>query len=269
MRVTNFRNYRVVGELGGGLFEAEHTVLPRRAILKTVPDALAWVKPLRVAVMREACILEALQHPGIVRLFETGLCDDGRPWFAYEDVDGTALSDLRRPLGLAELVGLVRDLCDILEHAHRRGIIHDGLHPDRILLTDRAFPIVIDDWSTARPHDAPAAIPSLPRPDARRYLAPELAHGDPIDDRADVYALGMIAKAQLPSAAPRALALLLDQMTAPDRWDRPAISEVRLALETIPVALLRPRWTPPFGVAARSDDAEELTQEDVVLVELS
>ena len=48
-------------------------MLPRRAILKTVPDALAWVKPLRVAVMREACILEALQHAGIVRLFETGL----------------------------------------------------------------------------------------------------------------------------------------------------------------------------------------------------
>jgi serine/threonine protein kinase len=270
MRVAN---YRIGVDLGGGRHEAEHVVLPRHAIVKTVPDALAWIKPMRIAVMREACILEALQHPGVPRLYETGRLDDGRPWFAFEDVDGTSLTDLGRGrnLGLAELIGLLRDVTDILEHAHRRGIIHGGLHPDRILMTDRAFPVTIDDWSTARPHDAPAAIPSLPLPNARRYAAPELAHCDSIDDRADIYALGMIAREALPAGAPAALVALIEQMTADHPWDRPSASEVHAAVELIPVTLLRPRWTPAFGVPTRTlnDDGDEVTQEEIVLVELS
>ena len=266
MRVAN---YRIVAALGGGQFEAEHVVLPRRAILKTVPEALSFVMPLRVSVVREACILEALQHPGIPRLFETGLTEDHLPWFAFEDIDGTALEDLRRSLGLAELIALVRDLTDILEHAHRRGIVHGGLHPARIVLTDRAFPVCIDDWSTARPHDAAAPVPSLPRADARRYAAPELATGAPIDDRADIYSLGAIFRPLLPTGTPLPLFALIAQMTAEHPWDRPSASEVRDALERIPVTMLRPRWTPAFGVAARRDDVEELTQEDVILVELS
>src|SRR3569623_3847235 len=124
MRVANFR---IVANVGGGQFEAEHVVLPRRAIVKTVPEALGFIKPLRVADVREACILEALQHPGIPRLYETGMSEDHRTWFAYEDIEGTAHADLHRALGLAELLALVRDLPAILAHAHRRGIIHGGL----------------------------------------------------------------------------------------------------------------------------------------------
>jgi serine/threonine-protein kinase len=255
-------SYRIEHAVGGGLFEARHAVLPRRALIKTVPDALGWVKPLRVAVLREACILEALQHAGIPRLYETGRLDDGRPWFAFEDVDGTPLDEAK--LTLPTLVALLRDMAEVLEHAHRRGVIHAGLRPDRIILTDRAFPICIDDWSSARTHDAGAAVPTVAGP--RRYEAPELAAGDPIDDRADVFALGAIARERLPATTPALIAGLVEQMLAPDRWDRPSITEVRDALAAIPVSIPRPRWTPPLGVTRISDD--EIAQEDVILVEL-
>jgi serine/threonine-protein kinase len=256
-------NYRIEHAVGGGLFEARHAVLPRRALIKTVPDALGWVKPLRVAVLREACILEALQHAGIPRLYETGRLADGRPWFACEDVDGTPLDEAGH-LTLPTLITLIRDLAEVLEHAHRRGVIHAGLRPDRIVLTDRAFPVCIDDWSCARTHDAGAVVPAVAGP--RRYEAPELAAGDPIDDRADVFALGMIARERLPAATPALIARLFDQMVAPGRWDRPSITEVRDALAAIPVSIPRPRWTPPLGVTRISDD--EITQEDVILVAL-
>lgn len=255
-------NYRIQHAVGGGLFEARHAVLPRRAMIKTVPEALGWVKPLRVAVLREACILEALQHPGIPRLFETGMLADGRPWFAFEDVDGTALAEAGH-LTLPTLVALLRDVAETLEHAHRRGVIHAGLRPDRIVLTDRAYPVCIDDWSSARTHDAGAVVPTVAGPN--RYVAPELAAGDPIDDRADVFALGTIARERLPATTPALITRLVDQMTAVGRWDRPSIGEVREALAAIPVSIPRPRWTPAFGVV-RTDD--EITQEDVILVEL-
>ena len=75
----------------------------------------------------------------------------------------------------------------------------------------------------------------------------------------------MIAE-RLPAATPALIGRLIDQMVAPDRWDRPSITEVRDALAAIPVSIPRPRWTPPLGVARISDD--EITQEDVILVAL-
>lgn len=258
-------SYEVENALGGGLFEARHVVLPRRAIIKTVPEALGWVRPLRVAVLREACILEALAHPGVPRIYETGKLDDGRPWFAFEDVEGLSLAEAGA-LALPALVTLLRDLADLLEHAHGRGIIHAGLHPDRIVLTPRAFGVCVDDWSSARTHDATHAVPHVPPPGSHAYLAPEQVAGDRVDDRADIFALGAIARRALPTSAPAALVHLVDQMTAPARDDRPSIREVREMLAAIPVAITRPRWTPPHGLARPTDD--EIAQEDVVLVEL-
>ena len=258
-------SYEVENALGGGLYEARHVVLPRRAVIKTVPEALGWVRPLRVAILREACILEALAHPGVARLFETGRFEDGRPWFAFEDVEGITLAEAG-PLALPAVVTLLRDLADVLDHAHTRGIIHAGLHPDRIVLTPRAFGVCLDDWSSARTHDAASPMPHVPTPGSRAYVAPELLDGDRVDDRADIFALGAIARRALPTSAPAPLSRLVDQMMAPARDDRPSIREVLDMLSAVPVAISRPRWTPPHGLARHVDD--EITQEDVVLVEL-
>ena len=258
-------NYEIEHTLGAGLFEASHVVLPRRALIKTVPEALGWVRSLRLAVLREACILEALSHPGVARVYEAGKLDDGRPWFAFEDVDGITLAEAGA-LALPSLISVLRDLADVLEHAHRRGIIHAGLHPERIVLTSRAFGVCLDDWSSARAHDCAEPMPHVPTPDSRGYLAPELLAGDRIDDRADIFALGTIAGRALPASAPAALAQLVAQMTATAPGDRPSISEVREMLAAVPVAISRPRWTPPHGLTRHVD--EEIAQEDVVLVEL-
>jgi serine/threonine-protein kinase len=259
-------SYEIESALGGGLFEARHFVLPRRAVIKTVPEALGWVKPLRVALLREACILEALAHPGVARLYETGRFADGRPWFAFEDVEGIPLSEAGT-LALPALITLLRDLADVLEHAHSRGVVHAGLHPDRIVLTPRAFGVCLEDWSSARTHDAVHSIPHVPTPVSRAYLAPEQLANDRIDDRADIFALGAIARRALPSSAPAALGHLVDQMMATARGDRPSIREVREMLAAIPVAISRPRWTPPLGLQ-RAPAEEEIALEDVVLVEL-
>jgi serine/threonine-protein kinase len=258
-------SYQIDNALGGGLYEAKHAVLPRRAIIKTVVEALGWVRPLRMAVLREAWILEALAHHGVPRVYETGRFDDGRPWFAFEDVEGIPLAEAG-PLALPAHVTLLRELADVLAHAHARGIIHAGLNPNRIVLTPRPFGVCIDDWSVARTHDSTSSMPHVPTPGSRAYVAPELLVGDRIDDRADVFALGAIAARALPESAPAALAQLVTQMMAPARDDRPSIREVRQTLAAIPVAIARPRWTPPHGLVRATDD--EIAQEEIILVEL-
>jgi eukaryotic-like serine/threonine-protein kinase len=254
-------NYLVEHELGptgsGVLLQARHQVLPRRAIIKVVHAAFAGESPYLVQTLREACILEAISHPGVPIVYESGLLRDRRPWFAFELIHGPTLEDLLVPRALAvhEVARVMRDLADILEHAHRRGVIHRGLRPDRVVVTrHRRFPLCIPDWSEAIAHDASASVP--PPDGSRAYVAPELAHQDAggaerVDERADMFALGAIAYRALtgtvpfnPVAAnvpylaartrrpetPRGLATIIDSLLSVDRFDRPSASEVRTEL---------------------------------------
>lgn len=271
--------YQVELELGatrtGVLYQVAHLVLPRRAMLKVVHPKN---QPLGVQLLREACIVEAIQHPGVPILYESGVLDDRRPWFVLEQIVGMNLAErvARGPLEPTEAAAVVRDLADVLSHAHRRGILHLGLRLDRVVLTpERRFPLCITDWSDARPHDAPAVVALA---GTSPYHAPELRRGDAVDDRADVFALGVIGYMALTGTrpfpagctvhvptlercptAPRELARLIDQMLAPDRFDRPSAAEIHadlaeLVIDVIdvvslpaavaPVRIRKPKWTP-------------------------
>lgn len=293
--------YSIESELAtdatGISYRAVHQVLPRRAIVKVMHAASVYPpaikQPLAVHVLREACILEALHHPGVIRLYESGLLPDRRPWFAREMVIGASVADMLDPsvaIERIDAVVLLRDVADVLDHAYRRGIIHCGLRPDRIVLTGRSrgYPICITEWGDARAHDAAPLGPYAPSPASWAYTSPELASGDPIDDRTDVFSLGVIAyqlfTGQRPfdgdammhdtqhvptevrcSDVPRELTGLIDSMLAYDRWDRPSMAEVHgdlswLADQLAPVAqspqivrIRRPRWTPNVVDIARPE----------------
>jgi eukaryotic-like serine/threonine-protein kinase len=254
-------NYRIEMPLYEGAMAAEyraiHLVLPRRALLKVMRGAPIADSDQTIAVhmLREACMLDALQHPGIVRVYESGI-HDKRPWFATELVEGPTIRNLLSPAAMerVEAIALLRDIAEILEHAFRRGVIHCGLRPERIIMTGRTrgFPVCIVDWSDARAHDAKLQQ-YTPSAAAWHYTSPELVNGDPIDDRTDVYALGVIAYQMLTGTmpfdegiigtiddgttqhvpteilcpdAPAELCKLVDQMLAYDRWDRPSSTEV-------------------------------------------
>jgi serine/threonine-protein kinase len=290
-RVGNYRIEEEIGKANGSLLlRGTHLFLPRQAVVKVVSFAapVATLQQFAVGLWREACLLEALQHAGIPQVYESGLLPDKRPWFAVEPVAGETLAQriARGPLPVVDVAMLVRDLAEVLEHAHRRGVIHRALRPDRVVLTAerRHFAVSIVDWSDARTHDAASNIPHVPTPGSRAFVAPELVRGDALDDRADVYALGVIAylaltghlprsigapldphvpTAERRSDAPRELTQVVDQMLSIDRFDRPASAEVRADLDflahvlsSMPVheepflvddgspRIRKPRWTP-------------------------
>jgi serine/threonine protein kinase len=302
-RVDRIGNYRIDAERRRDstqvVYEGRHLVLPRRALLKVMEKKHAPVAAIQL--LREACMLEALEHPGVVRVYESGLLPDRRPWFAHERVDGATVDDLLRdgPLDPAHASALLRDLAAVLEHAHRRGVIHCGLRPDRIAVTGRTrgFPLCVIDWSDARAHDASTPPPPLSCPD---YAAPELVNCHLIDDRVDIFSLGVIAyealTGELPfegswvatvadgtrqhvptevrcPEAPPELTELVDQMLAWDRFDRPSSAEAAALLATIaadlsppprrPVGTARirkPKWTPALPVG---DGLPDIIADDV------
>ncbi|HEY4178572.1 MAG TPA: protein kinase [Kofleriaceae bacterium] len=279
--------YRLVEEIArtatSTTYTAVHAVLPRRAVIRLMESA---THQIAVRALREAYYLETLDHPAVARLFESARLPDRRPWFARELVDGPTLAH-QFPRAFEgeslELVRRIRDIAAILVHAHQRGVVHAGLRPDRIVLARRAagFTLCICDWSDARAHDA-AATAFIGSPESWQYVAPELAGGDAIDDRADVFALGVIAhklitgvlpyergalharssgEIVLPTEAraaeaPHELSALVDQMLAFDRWDRPSSTECHRELsylaESLAASTLRmrkPRWTPQTHLA--------------------
>jgi len=241
---TRVGDYKVVaqvrGEETGVVYASVHLVLPRRAAVKVCHGG----RELAVKLLREACILEALSHPGVPRVFECGVLADRRPWVALELVHGAPLSDAMKdgPIAIADLVVAVRGVAEILAHAHGRGVVHQRIHETALLRApDRAFPLCLTGWG-------------------------EVSAGRDVDPSCDVHALGALAfraltgslleptasaQVQCPSA-PAELTSLIDAMLAPDAPARPSAAEIHAraawiaeTLELVPPAT--PRWTPPHG----------------------
>jgi hypothetical protein len=190
----------------GRIWIAEDTRLARRVAIQEllVPSSLQ-----RARFERELALTSRLEHPSIVTVHDGGVLHDGRPFYAMRLVDGESLDRAiaRATTANARIALLQHGIAavDALAYAHSRGIVHRDLKPDNVLVGAFGETVVID-WGLAK--DLRAATEELidgPYHQARvqhtlggevlgtpTYMPPEQAHGDAVDERADVYALGAI-----------------------------------------------------------------------------
>lgn len=232
----------------GVVYLGTHVVLPRKVALKVMHASSAWLRSVAMQMLREACLLEALCHPGIPRVYECGVLPDRRPWTAFERIEGVTLGSLMvgGTVPLVDLVCVLRDVADLLHHAHSRGVVHRRLTAESIVCTpDRQAGVSVLQWDDALTLDTEVRVA--------------------INPRDDVYALGAIAYRALTGcapdrvpaaercpAAPTELTALIDHMLATDPASRPSSDEVRnrarwLADTIEPLVLQQPRWTPRVG----------------------
>lgn len=226
---------RLPGHGAGHLFEAVHVVLPRRAAVAVLPAVDDLTRDLVHHGLRVACLVDALDHPGIPRVYECGMLEGRRPWIATELVEGKSLGAMldARTLTMLEVASILRDAAAILAHAHARGLVHRDVNPTTLLLPSppRAFPLAITDWNGARALDAHRPLPRLPSETTAAYVAPEQRDGELLDGRADVYSLGILARRMIERtegvATPPVLTALVRRMTARSPAGRPTALEVR------------------------------------------
>lgn len=205
---------------------------------------------------REFALAARLEHPHIVRVLGTGE-SEGEPYLVLEYVEGPSLRERLRdsgPLSIAEVQQLANQLTSALGHAHSRGILHNDIKPENILmgangakLTDfGAAAGLLTTVTAAAPADFAATV---------AYLAPEVLQGEKPTPASDIYALGLVlyeaAAGRLPWSGSTAAALAGQRMAAPAP---PIETLVPNADGALSEALSRALWVEPAG---RFQNAEE------------
>ncbi len=207
-RIEGYRVLRLLGEGGMGVvYEATQETPRRRVALKVIRPGLV-TETLLKRFRRESEILAKLNHSGIAQVYEVGLGGEGKtPFIAMELVEGCSLLEFCAGLGTREKLQLACELCDAVDHAHRRGVVHRDLKPANILVdpTGRAK---ILDFGVARFAGADAGVTLQTQAGqiigTAAYMSPEQASGDPdaVDVRSDVYALGAVIYEMLSGRLP-------------------------------------------------------------------
>ena len=213
--------YTLGRELGGGgmsrVFVARDEPLGRDVVVKLFsPDVAQELSVERFT--REIRLAATLQHAHIVPVFGAGATDDGLPFYLMPYVEGESLRGRLgdgRPLPVADVVRVLRDVARALAYAHARGVVHRDIKPDNVMLSGGAA--VVTDFGIAKALSAAGGAhaerdgapdhASLTRMGTSlgtpAYMAPEQGTGDPdTDHRADVYALGATAYELLTGAPP-------------------------------------------------------------------
>ncbi|HET8640183.1 MAG TPA: serine/threonine-protein kinase [Solirubrobacterales bacterium] len=145
-------------------------------------------------VLREAQAAARLNHPGIVTLYELGE-EDGNALLVTELVDGATLAGLCREgvLSDREIAEIGADLCEALDHAHSRSVVHRDIKPQNVLVTDDGEPRAkLMDFGIARLTDAAALTAPGDVVGTLAYMAPEQAEGRQAGPEADVYSLALM-----------------------------------------------------------------------------
>jgi WD40 repeat protein len=207
--------YRILGTVGHGgmgvVYRAEQTIPRRIVAIKAIRPGLTSRQVLR-RFEHEAHILGRLQHPGIAQVYEAGAASSARAdeaFFVMEFVDGVAITEFAREaeLGVREKLEMIARVCDAVQHAHQRRVIHRDLKPGNIYVTKEGQPKILD-FGVARLDGADDTESITRQTHAGQligtlaYMAPEQLEGAEVDARADVYALGVVLYQLLTGALP-------------------------------------------------------------------
>lgn len=209
----------------GEVFVARDMELNREVALKEIQSRFADEPDSRSRFVIEAEITGGLEHPGIVPVYGLGQYADGRPFYAMRFIRGDSLAEAisrfhlsdgpgrapgERDLELRKLLGRFIDVCEAIEYAHSRGILHRDLKPGNIMLGKYGETLVVD-WglaksvgrgeltsnageTTLKPASGDNVDPSLMGSaiGTPAYMSPEQAAGrlDELGPASDVYSLG-------------------------------------------------------------------------------
>jgi serine/threonine protein kinase len=218
--------YRIINQIGRGgmatVYKAYQASVDRYVAIKVLPSQLAESREFATRFQQEARIIAKLEHPHILPVFDYGE-SDGVAYFVMRYLEAGTLKDRMiegRPLPLHEINKLFTQLAEALSYAHGHGIVHRDLKPANALI-DSQGNVFLTDFGIAKLLES--ASPRLTQTDAimgtPAYISPEQAQGQPVDQRSDIYSLGIIlyemVTGSVPFTAETPLAVLFKHISDP------------------------------------------------------
>jgi serine/threonine-protein kinase len=209
-----FGNYQLTGFIGiggmGAVYRAIHPDIGRVVAIKVLRNELARDKDAVARFFDEARAVNAIRHEGIVDIFDLGRREDGTAYYVMEYLGGEDLAHVlkrERRIAPSRAVELIRQVCDALGAAHRRGIIHRDLKPQNLFVIPRGFEVRVKvlDFGVAKLLNETANHPETSTGvvlGTVHYMSPEQAQGEAIDARTDIYSIGCILYQLVTGAVP-------------------------------------------------------------------
>ncbi len=175
----------ISGDAHGSVYQARQTALDRLVAIKLLPAAAGEDREFAGRFLREAEAMARLHHENIVTVHDFGETAAGHLYVVMEFVDGAPLDARLREARLPEGAALhvATQLCAALAYAHGEGVVHGDLKPANVLLS-RAAVAKVADFGVTRLAVATSGVAD--------YLAPEQKHALAVDERADIFAAGVI-----------------------------------------------------------------------------
>src|SRR5215217_7496426 len=219
-------SYRILNQIGQGgmatVYKAYQASMDRNVAVKVLPGQLAESPEFMKRFQQEARIIARLEHPHILPVFDYGE-NDGITYFVMRYLEAGTLKEKMesgRPLPLTEIDRLFSQLADALSYAHSMGVVHRDLKPANALIDSRGN-LFLTDFGIAKILEE--ASPRLTQTDAimgtPAYISPEQAQSRSVDQRSDIYSLGIIlyemVTGSVPFTAETPLAVLFKHISDP------------------------------------------------------
>jgi serine/threonine protein kinase len=214
-----FGRYEILCPLGAGgmgqIYLARDTQLGRNIALKLIAQEFATDSRRVLRFEQEARAASALNHPNVCVIHEIGITDTGRHFIAMEHIQGATLRDhlARGPLKLPEALQIAMQVGAALSSAHAVGIVHRDIKPENIMLRPDGYVKVVD-FGLAKltellpdqqPSDeAQTVVQTEPRTlmGTVKYMSPEQLRERTIDERTDIWSLGIVLYEMLTGSTP-------------------------------------------------------------------
>ncbi|RMG07298.1 MAG: serine/threonine protein kinase [Planctomycetota bacterium] len=206
-RIGSFRVEKMLGK--GAMGQVFQGTGPNGEVvaIKVLHQRFSKSKRVKARFVREAKAVERIQHPNVVRFFETGEEPGLGQYIAMEFVDGDAMNDMikkngGKPFSVEQALDFFVQTCKGMRAAHAAGVIHRDLKPENVLVSRRGE-VKITDFSLAR-RDQDSML--LTRPGqvmgTPHFMSPEQARGETVDARTDIYSLGAMLYTMLTGKFP-------------------------------------------------------------------
>jgi serine/threonine protein kinase len=219
--------YKIVERLGSGgmgeVYLAQDSRLDRMVALKVLPAYFVSDDTRLRRFQREARAASALNHPNILTIHEVGDLD-GIHFIATEFIDGQTIRELIASGGLSlkDVLDIVAQVASALSAAHAAGIVHRDIKPENIMRRSDGIVKVLDFGIAKLLEQTPADLPAITTQQTETgvvlgtvgYMSPEQARGLAVDERTDIWSLGVVLYEMLAHRAPFTGATRMDTMVA-------------------------------------------------------